>query len=90
MFAAISIWNGHQFGRWLGIIMAGRERHRGTCCRSRRIRFWSLAIFAVDVMIIYGLADLRRPPPRGGLITDLVLARGRRLRPAAPSPFSRG
>jgi hypothetical protein len=55
MFAALSIWNGHQFGRWLGIIMAGANAI-AALLSIPAYPFWSLAIFAVDVVIIYGLA----------------------------------
>jgi hypothetical protein len=53
-FAALSIWAGGRFGQWVGI---------GIACLSAiaallsipAYPFWSLAIFAVDVLIVYGL-----------------------------------
>ncbi len=53
--AALSIWAGGTFGRWFGIAAA-------TCNAIAALLaipaypFWSLAIFAVDILIIYGLA----------------------------------
>jgi hypothetical protein len=63
MFAAFSIWNGHAFGRWLGIAMAAVSSI-AALLSIPAYPFWSLAIFAVDIMIIYGLAAYggqRRP-----------------------------
>jgi len=53
--AAFSIWNGRAFGRWLGIIMASASAI-AALLSIPAYPFWSLAIFAVDIMIIYGLA----------------------------------
>ena len=53
--AAFSIWAGGTYGRWFGIAAA-------TCNAIAALLsipaypFWSLAIFAVDILIIYGLA----------------------------------
>jgi hypothetical protein len=53
--AAFSIWAGGTYGRWFGIAAA-------TCNAIAALLsipaypFWSLAIFAVDVLVIYGLA----------------------------------
>lgn len=53
-FAAFSIWKGGNFGRWFGVGIAGLS------CIAAMLAipaypFWSLAIFAVDILIIYGL-----------------------------------
>jgi hypothetical protein len=53
--AAFSIWNGNAFGRWFGIGCAGLNAV-GALMSIPAYPFWSLAIFAVDVLIIYGLA----------------------------------
>lgn len=53
--AAYSIWNGNQFGRWFGIATAGLSAI-GALMSIPAYPFWSLAIFAVDILIIYGLA----------------------------------
>ena len=53
--AAFSIWSGGGYGRWFGIASA-------TCNAIAALLsipaypFWSLAIFAIDVLVIYGLA----------------------------------
>jgi uncharacterized membrane protein HdeD (DUF308 family) len=54
-FAAFGIWRGGQVGRWVGIVSA-------SCNAILQLifiasyPFLSLALFAVDVLIIYGLA----------------------------------
>jgi hypothetical protein len=53
--AAFSIWAGNQFGRWFGIMCAGLSSI-GALMSIPAYPFWSLAIFAVDILIIYGLA----------------------------------
>jgi hypothetical protein len=53
--AAFSIWAGNQFGRWFGIATASISAI-GALLSIPAYPFWSLAIFAVDILIIYGLA----------------------------------
>ena len=53
--AAFSIWSGSQFGRWFGIAVAGLSAI-GALMSIPAYPFWYLAIFAVDILIIYGLA----------------------------------
>ena len=53
--AAFSIWAGNQFGRWFGIIAAGLSSI-AALLSIPAYPFWSLAIFAVDIAIVYGLA----------------------------------
>ena len=53
--AAYSIWAGNQFGRWIGILTAGISSI-AALMSIQGYPFWSLAVFAVDVLIIYGLA----------------------------------
>lgn len=55
LIAAFSIWAGGQYGRWIGLITA--------CVGSiaalmslPAYPLWGLAIFTVDLLIIYGLA----------------------------------
>ena len=55
MLAAYSVWAGNQFGRWFGIGVAGLSSI-GALMSLPAYPFWSLAIFAVDVLVIYGLA----------------------------------
>ena len=53
--AAYSIWAGNQFGRWFGIATAGLSAI-AALLSIPAYPFWSLALFAVDILIIYGLA----------------------------------
>jgi hypothetical protein len=53
--AAFSIWSGGQFGRWVGIIGASLSAI-GALLSIPGYPFWSLAIFAMDLLIIYGLS----------------------------------
>jgi hypothetical protein len=55
MLAAYSIWAGNQFGRWVGITVAGLSAI-GALMSIPAYPFWSLAIFAVDILVIYGLS----------------------------------
>jgi hypothetical protein len=54
LLAAFSIWNGNQFGRWIGIAVAGLSSI-SALMSIPAYPFWSLAIFAVDILVIYGL-----------------------------------
>jgi hypothetical protein len=53
--AAFSIWNGGTFGRWFGITCAGLNAI-AALLSIPAYPFWSLSVFALDVLIIYGLA----------------------------------
>ena len=55
ILAAYSIWSGNQFGRWFGIATAGLSSI-AALMSIPAYPFWSLAIFAVDILVIYGLA----------------------------------
>jgi hypothetical protein len=55
ILAAFSIWSGGEFGRWFGIFVAGLSAI-GALLSMPAYPFWSLAIFAIDILIIYGLA----------------------------------
>jgi hypothetical protein len=55
LFAAFSIWSGGGFGRWIGILGASLSA-LGALLSIPAYPLWSLAIFAIDVLIIYGLA----------------------------------
>jgi hypothetical protein len=55
LLACLSVVRGGQFGRWFGIIAA--SLHAMTALLAMpAYPFWSLAVFAIDLMIIYGLA----------------------------------
>jgi hypothetical protein len=53
--AAFSIWKGGLFGVWFGIAAASVSAISALMAIPS-YPFWSLAIFAIDIMIIYGLA----------------------------------
>jgi hypothetical protein len=53
--AAFSIWSGGSFGRWFGIATA-TVNAIAALLSIPAYPFWSLAIFAIDVLVIYGLA----------------------------------
>ena len=55
LLACVSIVRGGQFGRWFGIIAASLSAIAALLAIPA-YPFWSLAVFAVDILIIYGLA----------------------------------
>jgi len=55
IIAAFSIWAGGGFGRWFGIFVAGISSI-GALMSIPAYPLWSLAIFTIDILIIYGLA----------------------------------
>ena len=54
LFAAFSVWRGGSFGRWFGIAVASFNSI-AALLSIPAYPFWSLAIFAIDVLVIYGL-----------------------------------
>jgi hypothetical protein len=55
LVAAFSIWSGGEFGRWIGIVGASLSAV-GALLSLPGYPFWSLAIFGMDLLIIYGLS----------------------------------
>ncbi len=55
LFAALSIWAGGQFGRWVGILAAAANAI-AALLSIPAYPFWALCVFAIDILIIYGLA----------------------------------
>lgn len=53
--AAASIWAGGEFGRWLGIVIAGLAAIVAMLSIPA-YPLWSLTLVALDVLVIYGLA----------------------------------
>ena len=53
--AAVSIWAGGQFGRWVGIVAASANAI-AALLSIPAYPFWALCLFAIDILIIYGLA----------------------------------
>jgi hypothetical protein len=55
IFAAFSLWSGNAFGRWFAIGMASLNAI-AALMSIPAYPFWSLAIFTLDILIIFGLA----------------------------------
>ena len=55
LFAAFSIWSGGEFGRWVGIIAASVNAVFALLSIPG-YPLWSIAVFGIDLLIIYGLA----------------------------------
>ena len=55
LIAAFSIFRGGSFGRWFGIAVASVNAIVALLTIPA-YPFWSLAIFALDVLVVYGLA----------------------------------
>jgi len=54
-FAALALLSGSEFARWIGIVSAGLNAI-GQLMFAPSYPVWSLAMFSVDILIIYGLA----------------------------------
>lgn len=54
--AAFSLWSGGEFGRWFGIVIAAINAVSVLLTIST-YPFWSLAVFALSIIIIYKLAE---------------------------------
>ncbi len=54
-FAALALVAGSEFARWFGILVAGINAI-GQLMFVPAYPWWALSIFAVDILIIYGLA----------------------------------
>lgn len=61
LVAAFSIWSGGEFGRWIGIFGAGVGAI-GALLSIPGYPLWSLAVFGIDILVIYGLAAYGGPP----------------------------
>lgn len=55
LFAAYSILVGGQYGRWLGIVVVSINSI-AALMSIPAYPFWSLCLFGIDILIIYGLA----------------------------------
>jgi hypothetical protein len=64
LIAAFSIWAGGEFGRWIGIIAASLSAI-GALLSIPGFPLWSLCVFGVDLLIIYGLAAYGGRQARG-------------------------
>ena len=59
--AAYSIWRGGQAGRWFGIAVAMFNAVAALMSISA-YPFWSLAVFTLDILVIYGLTTYGGDP----------------------------
>lgn len=65
VLASLSLLRGGTFGRWFGIFV-GALTAIGALLDIPAYPFWSLAIFALSLWIIYGLTIYEPPEPRAG------------------------
>ena len=63
VIAAFSIWSGGGFGRWFGIGVASLNAIAALMAIPA-YPFWSLAVFTLDLLVIYGLAAYGGAPRR--------------------------
>jgi hypothetical protein len=56
LIAAFSLWSGGEFGRWFGMFIAALNSI-GALLSIPAYPFWSLAIFALSIIIVYKLAE---------------------------------
>jgi hypothetical protein len=56
LVAAFSLWSGGEFGRWFGIFVAALNAI-GALLALPAYPFWSLAIFALSIIIVYKLTE---------------------------------
>lgn len=63
LVAAFSLFSGGEFGRWFGIFIASLNAIGALLAIGGAYPFWSLAIFALCIIIIYKLAE----GPRGSV-----------------------
>jgi hypothetical protein len=68
ILAAFSIWRGGLYGAVFGIFVAGLSAI-GALLSIPAYPFWSLSIFAIDVLIIYGLAAYGARGPGSSVTT---------------------
>ena len=54
IIAAFSIWAGGEFGRWIGVLAASLSAI-GALLSMPGFPLWSVCVFFIDVLIIYGL-----------------------------------
>jgi phosphatidylserine synthase len=55
MLAALGVTLGSQWARWTGIVLAGLQA-TAQLLMIQAYPFWSLVVFAIDVLVIYALA----------------------------------
>lgn len=60
LIAAFSLFSGGEFGRWFGIVIASLNAI-GALLSIPAYPFWSLALFALAIIIVYKLAEGPEP-----------------------------
>jgi hypothetical protein len=65
LVAAFSLFSGGEFGRWFGIFIASLNAIGALLAIGGAYPFWSLAIFALGIIIIYKLAEGPEGSPTG-------------------------
>jgi hypothetical protein len=60
LMAAFAVFTGSQFARWFGVTAAGLNAI-GQLLFLPAYPFWSISLFAVDILIIYGLCAYAGP-----------------------------
>ena len=66
LVAAFSLFSGGEFGRWFGIFIASLNAIGALLAIGGAYPFWSLAVFALSIIIIYKLVE---GPDSGGSST---------------------
>lgn len=61
LIASVSLFGGGEFGRWIGIVVGSLVALDALFDIPAR-PFWSLAVFALSLWIVYGLVIYRDPP----------------------------
>ena len=61
LLAAYSIWRGGEIGRWFGIAVAVANAI-GALLSVSAYPFWSVAVFTLDILVIYALATYGGDP----------------------------
>ena len=64
LVAAFSLFSGGEFGRWFGIFIASLNAI-GALLALPAAPFWSLAVFALAIIVIYKLAEGPEGAPAG-------------------------
>src|SRR4029078_1698963 len=64
LLVGLGIWAGNQLARWAGVIVVSLNMI-AQLLFIPAYPFWSLAIFTVDVLILYGLVAYGGGAPRG-------------------------
>jgi hypothetical protein len=57
LVAAFSLFSGGEFGRWFGIFIASLNAIGALLAIGGAYPFWSLAVFALSIIIIYKLVE---------------------------------